>query len=337
MLAGASVSLFVLMILLAYLSPFAYMLTTAFKDRTMMSNSNAPLWPATEATYTYEGKEYPVYKVPTDDGEIHSWALYKKGREKSLFIDPKNPAVAPIEWEGRWRTLEQDWIFSPQWGNFSQAWEELRMPLLLRNTLVIAILGSIGTLISCTIVAYGFSRFRIPGKNILFTILIATIILPGFVTMVPTYALFAKIGWIGTWLPLIVPHFFANAYNVFLLRQFFMGIPRELDEAAMIDGASPLRTLWSVILPQSMPVLVAVGLFHLIWAWNDYLGPLIYLSAKRDLQPISIGIQSYNALYSFQPHMVQAASLLGLLLPVILFFMAQKLFMRGVVFTGVEK
>ncbi len=268
---------------------------------------------------------------------MYKWALFKKGREESLFLDPANPEAGPITWTGRWRTLENVWEFSPRWDNFSRAWEQLKMPLLLRNTFAIAVFGVIGTLISCTLVAYGFSRFRIPGKGILFMILISTIILPQFITLVPTYALFQRIGWVGTWYPLIVPHFFANAYNVFLLRQFFMSIPREMDEAAMIDGASPIRTLISIIVPQSYPALVAVGLFHFVFAWNDYFGPLIYLSTARELQPIAIGIQDYNALYSFKPHMVQASSLLGLIVPVILFFAALRFFMQGIKFTGVEK
>ena len=336
-LASATVTLFTLMILMVWLSPFGYMVTTGLKDRQMITEQGAPIWPATPTTFTYEGEDYPIYSVPTEDGTIHRWAIFKKGREESLFIDPENPGAEPIQWEGRWRTLERDWNFSPRWGNFTRAWEELNVPLLLRNTLAIAVTGAIGTLLSCIAVAYGFSRFRIPGKNILFMILVSTMMLPTFVTLVPTYILFHEIGWVGTWLPLIVPHFFANAYNVFLLRQFFMTIPRELDEAAMIDGAGPLRTLISVILPQATPVVVCVGVLHIVWAWNDYFSPLIYLATKPELQPISIAIQSYNALYFAQPHMVQASSLLGLVLPVILFFAAQRFLMQGVVFTGVEK
>jgi len=336
-MAVASFTLFSLMILTAYLSPFGYMVVTAFKNKDVISESRAPLWPAREQTFSYEGEEYEIYLVPTEDGEVHRWAMFKKGREESLFLDPQNPEAGPIEWEGRWRTLERSWYFSLNWGNFTRAWRELRMPLLLRNTIAIASLGAIGTTISSIAVAYGFSRFRIPGKGAIFTILIATIILPSFITLVPTYALFYRIGWVGTWLPLIVPHFFANAYNVFLLRQFFMTLPRELDEAAMIDGASPLRTLISVILPQSIPVIIAVGIGHFLWAWNDYFTPLIYLLGNRDLQPIALGIQGYNSLYGTEPHLIQASSLLGLLLPVILFFAVQRFFMQGIVFTGVEK
>lgn len=351
-LVVASVTLFTLMVLMAYLSPFAYMTATAFKDLDQFSRSIGPLWPAREAIYTYEGEdatytvgdrevtvrqgeEYPVYMVPTEEG-TQKWALVLKGREESFFLDPNHLERGLIQWTGRWRTLEPAWRFSPTW-NFIDAWGLIKFPRLLRNTAIIAILGDIGTLLSCTAVAYGFSRFRIPGKNILFIVLIGTIILPSQVTLVPTYAFFTRIGWTGTFLPLIVPHFFANAYNVFLLRQYFMTIPRDLDEAAMIDGASPFRVLVSVILPQSIPVLAAVAVFHLVWAWNDYFQPYLYLSTRPDLQPISVGIQQFNTLYSQKPHMVQATSLMGLLLPVAIFFLAQRAFMRGVVITGVEK
>ncbi|MBI9044971.1 MAG: carbohydrate ABC transporter permease [Anaerolineaceae bacterium] len=336
-MTAATFSLFALLILMIFLSPFAYMVVTSFKTKETLSEPNAPLWPAKENTFNYEGEDLEVYLVPTDDGETHKWAILKQGREESTFIDINNPEAGPFNWTGKWRTLERDWIFTLNWGNFTRAWKELRMPLLLRNTVIIAGMGSLGTVISCVMVGYGFSRFRIPGKNAFFTILIGTIILPSFVTLVPTYTIFYRLGWVGTWLPLIVPHFFANAYNVFLLRQFFMTIPKELDEAAMIDGAGPLRTLISIILPQSLPVIVAVGIGHFLWSWNDYFTPLIYLLSERDLQPIALGIQGYNSLYGTEPQLIQASSLLGLLLPVIVFFFVQRFFIRGIVFTGVEK
>ena len=198
-------------------------------------------------------------------------------------------------------------------------------------------LCGIGTLLSCIMVAYAFARFPLPFKGALFMILIATIILPKQVLLVPTYAFFDLIGWTGTWLPLIVPHFFANAFNVFLLRQYFLQLPRELDEAAMIDGAGPLRILTSVIIPQSYPVIIAVALFHIVFAWNDYFEPLLYTLGKPNLQPISVGIQQFNFIYSQQPHLIQATALLGMILPVLLFFFSQRFFMRGVVITGVDK
>ena len=149
--------------------------------------------------------------------------------------------------------------------------------------------------------------------------------------------IFTKLGWNGTWLPLIVPHLFANAFNVFLLRQFFMTIPRDLDEAALIDGASPFRVFRSVILPLSVPAIIAVSLFHFFFAWNDFFVPLLYLAGKPEIQPLSIAIQHYNALYATQPTLIQAAALMTMAVPVVIFFLAQRFYMQGIVTTGVEK
>lgn len=334
LLASGSVTLIVLLFLLAYLSPMGYMAVTSLKSQEQISSG--AILPLSAEKFEYEGKSYDVYSVPTDDG-VRELALVQGLKTTSTFIDPQAPEAGLIEWQGRWRSL--DAVVSPdlRWQNFSEAYERVDLPRLMLNTLAIAVLGVIGTLVSCVLVAYGFTRFPIPGKNILFLILLSTIILPRQVTLVPTYAFFATIGWTGTWLPLIVPHFFANAYNVFLLRQYFMSLPPELDEAAMIDGASPLRILISVIIPQSWPVLVAVALFHFVFAWNDYFEPLIYLLNAPKMQPISVGIQQFNAVFDRQPAMLQATAIMALLPPLLLFLVSQRVFMRGVVITGVDK
>jgi len=325
-----------LAILIVFLSPFLQMVYTGLSTTEKMTTLGAPSWPAVPATFDYQGQTLEVYRVPTESG-VRDLAIVKKGRRASTFIDPANPATGELQWQGSWRALDRPWTFSPTWSNFSDVWDKIRFPRLFFNTLAIAVLGMIGTLISCTLVAYGFSRFRIPGKDLLFTILISTIFLPAAVTVVPTYTFFARIGWVGTWLPLIVPHFFANAYNVFLLRQYFLTIPREMDEAAMLDGAGPLRILLRIILPQAVPVIVAVALFHLVFAWNDFFDPLIYLSTRPDLQPIAVALSRFNGIYSRRPPLIQAASLMTLIVPVLLFFAAQRVFMQGVVVTGVEK
>jgi multiple sugar transport system permease protein len=335
--AVSSVTLFGLVVLGAFLMPLAYMAATSLKDASQMSEAAAPLLPAKPATFTWEGQEYPVYSVPTADGATHQWALIDPRREDSTFVDPAHPESGTIEWQGRWRTLEQAWQPGVELGNFAAVWEQVNFGRLLVNTFAIAIIGTIGTLLSCTAVAYGFSRFRFPGKAALFLVLLSTIILPHQITLIPTFAVFLGLGWTGTWLPLLVPHFFANAYNVFLLRQYFVTIPRELDEAAMIDGASPLRVLVSVILPQSIPVLVAVGMFHFFFAWNDFFQPLIYLQGNVDAQPLSVGIAVFNALYSQKPTLIQAAAVMSIVVPVVVFFFAQRAFVRGIVITGVEK
>jgi multiple sugar transport system permease protein len=333
LLFSATLTLFALLLLTAYLMPMAAAVMTALKPR--YTEADTPIWPAAPAVYRYQGETYNIYQVPID-GTVQELALVKKGREQSTFVDPDNPET-PIEWTGRWRTLERVWHTHLELDNFREAYTVSKFGRLFLNTVAIAIIGMIGTVMSSTVVAYGFSRFQIPGKRILFMILIATIILPPQVTLIPTYTLYTRIGWVGTWLPLLVPHFFASAYNVFLLRQFFMGIPRDLDEAAMLDGASPLRTLVSVILPQAFPAIIAVALFHFFWAWNDFFGPLIYLVGKPELFPISVGIQVFNALYAVQPNLIQATMIMAVALPLLLFFVAQRFFMQGVVITGVEK
>ena len=335
-LKGIGGTTFALLILIGFLMPMGYGITTALKSDSQITNLGAPILPSSMAAFAYEGKEYGIYRVPTEEG-IQEWALVTKQREESWFVDPENPAAGLIRWEGRWRTLEQVWASDPQWGNFLKAWNTINYPRLLRNTLMYALLSTTGAVFSAAIVAYGFARFEIPGKGVLFMIVIATIILPPAVTLIPTYAFFHRIGWVGTWLPLIVPAFFSNGYNIFLLRQFFMAIPRELDEAATIDGAGPFRILWSVILPNSRPALFAVALFHFFYCWNDFFGPLIYLAGKPEWFPITVGLTAFNNLYSQSSNLIQAASLIAVVVPLIVFLLAQRFFMQGIVITGVEK
>ena len=335
-LAKAGLTMFALILVSAFLSPLAYMVATSFMQPSQIATPGAPPWPAKPETGTFEGREYPVYRV-TIDGVTRSLMLVDPGRESSVFVDPADPAGTPIEWEGRWRTLEQSWQFSPLVENYTTVWNQLNFPRLLLNTAGIAFFSTVGAVFSSILVAYGFARFRFPGRNVFFFILLGTIILPNQVTLLPQYVIFSWLGWNGTWLPLVVPHFFANAFNVFLLRQYFLTIPREMDEAAMIDGAGPFRILRTVIVPQSIPAITAVTLFHFFWAWNDFFVPLLYLANKPELQPLSIAIQQYNALYASQPTLIQASAVLAMIVPVVIFFLAQRAFMRGVVVTGVDK
>ena len=335
-LGRAMVTMFALLILSAFLLPLLYMINTSLQQPSQRTTAGAPVYPAVAATGTYQGQTYPIYEVPID-GTTRNLLLIGPGRESSTFIDPGDASATPIVWQGRWRTLTQPWTFSPDIDNFTTVWSQLRFPLLLFNTATIALLSTLAAVLSSALVAYGFARFRFPGKNMMFVILIATIILPFQVTLIPTYIVFTKLGWNGTWLPLIVPHLFANAFNVFLLRQYFLSIPRDLDEAAMMDGAGPFRVLRSIILPLSVPAITAVCLFHFFFSWNDFFMPLLYLSSKPDLQTLPIAIQQYNALYVTQPTLIQAAALMTMAVPVVVFFLAQRAFMRGVVVTGVEK
>jgi multiple sugar transport system permease protein len=332
------VTLFTASLAMIFLLPLGYMVLTSVKDSDQILALNAPLWPASPQTYTAaDGQHYQLYQVPLPDG-VKSLALEKPGRVTSTFIDPDTGRE--VQWQGNWRSLSPVWSsIAPKLDNFATVLDTLNFPLLLRNTLAVAVLGTIGAVGSAVLVAYGFARFRIPGRNGLFLVLIMTIILPFQILLIPQYIGFQAIGWTGTWLPLIVPHFFANAYNVFLLRQYFLTLPRELDQAAQVDGASPLQILRLVIIPQAWPAIIAVALFHFFFAWNEFFGPLVYLSGHPDLATMTVGLQAYSATYagSGTGYLTQAAALMAMVLPVAIFFFAQRAFMRGVVVSGVEK
>jgi multiple sugar transport system permease protein len=331
------VTLFTASLAMIFLLPLAYMVLTSAKDSAQMTALNAPLWPASPQMYTAaDGQVYQVYEVPTATG-VQNLALEKPGRLRSMFIDPATGQE--VEWQGSWRSLSPAWSLDVKLDNFAQVLDVLNFSVLLRNTLIVAILGTIGAVTSAVVVAYGFARFRIPGRNGLFLLMIMTIMLPFQVLVIPQYIGFKAIGWTGTWLPLIVPHFFANAYNVFLLRQYFLTLPRELEQAAEVDGASPLRILWSVIVPQAWPAIIAVALFHFFFTWNDFFAPLVYLSGHPELATMTVGLQAFSAVYagSGSGFLTQAAALLALMVPVAIFFVAQRVFMRGVVISGVEK
>jgi multiple sugar transport system permease protein len=331
-------------LLMIFLAPFLFMIFTSLKTQAQISVLGSPIWPGTPSTFEYNGKKVDMFVVPMNtcagfenETGTRSLAIAKKGLRESLFVDPENLALGEFKCVVSWRALDRTWTWAPAWDNYIEVWNSIDFPRLMFNTSFYAVVTGIGTLISCTLVAYGFARFRFPGRDFLFMVLIATIFLPAAVTIIPTYTFYVTIGWVGTWLPLMVPHFFANAYNVFLLRQFFLTLPRELDESAMIDGAGPFRILWSVILPQSFPVLVAVSLFHIVFAWNDYFGPLIYLSTARENWPISVALSNFNGIYGSEPQLIQAGALMALILPVLLFFVAQRFFIQGIVITGVDK
>jgi multiple sugar transport system permease protein len=324
-------------ILIAFLAPLAYSVITSLKTPEQITQPNSPLLPSDPATFDWQGKTYSVYFVPLPDGTTRELALVRPGRQQSEFIDPADPEAGPITWQGSWRTLDQPWQLAPRFENYPEVWDLIKFPRLLFNTVALAVIGTIGTVLSCTLVAYGFARFRFPGRGLMFTLLLATIFLPAAVTLIPTYTVFVKLGWVGTWLPLLVPAFFANAYDVFLIRQYLLTIPGDLDEAAAIDGADPVRILRSVILPQAWPVIVAVSIFTFVFWWNEFLGPLIYLAGHDELAPLQVGLARFDGVYYQNPAYIQAGNIMTLFIPVILFVIFQRVFVRGIVITGIEK
>lgn len=312
--------------------PFLYLLSTSVKDRDQMRQSPPKLIPIAATTVEIDNQAEPLYLV-TLDGQTREMALIKnRPGGKGLFVDPAKPDQTYELVIAEQTALQHLEI---HWENYPEALKQMKFNKLLVNTLLVTFLGMAGMLFSCSLVAYGFSRFRAPWLNVLFILLLSTIMLPSQVRLLPTYVLFNKLGWVDTLLPLIVPQFFANAYDVFLLRQFFMTIPLELDDAAKIDGASPLQVLMFIILPQARPALIAVAIFHFLYAWNDFYEPLIYLHSPEHWT-LAVGLQTFNALYAVNTNYIMAASAVMILPPIILYFLAQRIFTQGVVFTGIK-
>lgn len=225
----------------------------------------------------------------------------------------------------------------PQWNNYNEALTgQNPFAVYFKNTMIYAIGAMVGEVVSCTLVAYGFGRLRAPGKNALFVLVLATMMLPGWVTLIPQYLLFSKFGWIDTYLPLIVPRFFGSAYLIFMLRQFFRTLPRDYEEAALIDGANFLGIWWRIILPLSLPALGAVAIMSFMFHYQDFNGPLIYINSQNNY-PMSYGLQQFRAPFGGTAfHLMMAASLVTIIPPVILYFLAQRYFIQGIVVSGVK-
>jgi multiple sugar transport system permease protein len=225
-----------------------------------------------------------------------------------------------------------------QWVNYEKVLTNPNAPFVLffRNSLIISGLGTIGVLLSSSMVAYGFARLKFPGRDRLFILLLSTMMLPGIVTMVPQYVLWKYLGWVDTFYPLIVPAFFGGgAYNIFLLRQFLMGIPRDIDEAALLDGANHATIFWRFMIPNMGPALATVGIFSFIYNWKDFQGPLIILNSPEH-QTLELGLQTYRAMNQNQWELLMAGSVIVMIPIIILFLIGQRYFVKGIVMTGIK-
>jgi len=220
--------------------------------------------------------------------------------------------------------------------NYIEAVTTIPFLRLLVNTLMVTAGRLIGTLISSSLVAFAFARLRSPDRDVLFFIVLATMMLPYQVTLIPQFILFTKLGWVNTFKPLIVPSFFGGgAFDIFLFRQFFMTIPLDYDDAARIDGCGYLQLYLRIILPLSMPALATVGIFNIMWSWNDFMGPLIYLKSMTN-STLALGLYFFQGVYNPQWNQLMAISVLVMLPIITLFFFAQRMFIRGVVITGIK-
>jgi len=221
------------------------------------------------------------------------------------------------------------------WSAYPDALTKMNYPLALRNTLFYAVPAVIGTVVSCSLVAYGFALVKWRGRNVVFLIVLATMMLPSQVTLIPLYVIYAKLGWINTYLPLVIPTFLGSPFFIFLLRQFFLGIPKELVDAARLDGASELRILVRIVAPLAAPALITVGLLTFIEKWNDFYGPLIYLQ-KPELQPLSLAVQIFQSAHQTDWPQSMAASVIVAAPLVAIYFVAQRKFIEGITLTGLK-
>jgi len=230
--------------------------------------------------------------------------------------------------------IPMEWIPNPvMWQNFVTAWTVKPFAIYYRNSLLIAALNIIGQILSCSLVAYGFSRLRFPGRDVLFLVVLGTMMIPFQILIIPRFILFKNLGWLDSLLPLIVPQFFAGAFNIFLLRQFFMTIPTELDDAAKIDGCNHFDIFWRIILPLSKPALGALMVFEFLGSWDDFLGPLIYISKDANYT-VALGLNAFRNDYFMEWNIFMAAAAVAMILPLALFFIAQEYFIGGIALTG---
>jgi len=222
-----------------------------------------------------------------------------------------------------------------RWENYPRALKTFPFLLYARNTLYIAVLCVLGTLLSASIVAYGFSRVRWPGRDIMFILVLATMMLPDQALVLPRFIMFRHMGWIGSFKPLVVPAFFGTAFDIFLLRQFFLTLPGELSDAARIDGCSELGILWRIIIPLSKPALATVALLTFIWAWLDFMGPLVYLN-DESMYTLALGLAAFLGRHGADWSGLMAAGTVVIAPIIVIFFFAQRTFIRGIALTGMK-
>ena len=318
-----------------FLVPLFWMVLTSLKEESQVSRFPPEFIPTQQVKIAIQGRDLPLVTLEWQGRTVQAGVEEKRADNKSLVRLADRPSVTIVVSDSNIHEVRH---FSPLWRNYPDALKflppESRYGLAnLQNTLEIAIFSVIGTLLSSSLVAYAFARMRWPGRDWLFGVVLATMMLPDAVTMMPRFLIFQRLGWFDTLYPLWVPAFFGSAFNIFLLRQFFMSIPQELEDAAKIDGCSYLGTYWRVMLPMIRPAMITVAIMAFIGAWKDFIGPLIYISSPEKM-PVSYVLQLFNSAHGDQPGMLMAATTLVIVPIVILFFFAQRYFIEGISLTG---
>jgi multiple sugar transport system permease protein len=324
---------------LFFVLPFFWMLSTALKSDLDIFRT-PPTWlPYDIKTVSVNGQILPLYNV-TQDGVTQQLASLAIKRGLGTFIDPAKPDE---QLEIKMKYATPVLVVKPRWANFIDAIQHAGQPgtginffTYIKNSIILSFFNIVGTLISCTLAAYAFSRVKWPGRDFMFILVLSTMMLPFQVTMIPLYVFYSKIGWTNSFLPLIVPAFFGNAFFIFLLRQFFLTIPEEMCDAARVDGATNWQIFTKIVLPLSKPVLATVVIFTFLGTWNDFMGPLLYLNDPK-LFTMSIGLQDFQGRYSASWNLLMAASVTFTVPIIVAFFFAQKTFIEGVKLTGLKE
>jgi multiple sugar transport system permease protein len=314
----------------AFTLPFFWMLSTSLKPAARIQKWPPDIIPMMPVKAKIGGHSHEVYRAK-DGTEV---ALIERLKGGMARVSPLNNAQAKA------RIVSADDLdlkVRPgfEWSNYTRGLVFIPFFQELRNTLIISIFTVIGTILSCSLVAYGLSKIDWKGRNALFVIMLSTMMLPAQVTMIPVFAIFVKLHWVDTFLPLIVPSFFGTPFFIFLLRQFFLGIPKELSEAAKLDGCSEFAIYRRVIMPLSKPALATVGLFTFMAAWNDFMGPLIYL-LDESKYTLSLGLAMFTGQYGNEYGMLMAVSAVVTIPIIVLFFFTQRTFIQGMTMSGIK-
>jgi multiple sugar transport system permease protein len=323
-----------------FLVPFAWLVTTSLKEDEDMSKF-PPVWvPRQQVKVSLEGKQVGLATTRFQNMPVTVGVLkeYETGERLLQVIQPAS--LAGRKFEVPRSQLVKIKRFDPVWKNYSDALKFLPTETIfgatfLENTLLLSGLTILGTILSSSLVAFSFARLRWPGRDLLFVVLLATMMIPGAVTMMPKFLIFRQLGWIDSLRPLWVPAFFGDAFSIFLLRQFFLTIPNELEESARIDGASFFTIYWRIMLPLITPALAAITIMTFMKSWNDFMGPLIYVSSPLRM-PLAYALQLYQTAHGNEPGLLMAAATMMMLPVLLLFFFTQRYFIQGVTLTGLK-
>ncbi|HJZ46133.1 MAG TPA: carbohydrate ABC transporter permease [Roseiflexaceae bacterium] len=317
---------------LFFVVPFLWMISTALKADTDLGRQPFHWIPRDNLRVDYQGQLVPLYTRASGD-RTERFGLLRSASGVGTFVNLDSPDQI---FDSPLNALHEEITISLKFSNFPGALGQIPFWTYAKNTATISLLVVVGTLLSCTLAAYGFARVQWPGREIVFLLVLSTMMLPAQVTLVPLYIIFTRtLHWSNTFYPLTVPSFFANAFDIFLLRQFFKTIPLELSDAARVDGAAEWQIFTQVVLPLSTPVLATVAVMTFLYSWNDLQGPLLYLNSA-DMMTLSVGLLQFKSLHQVHWNLMMAASAIFAMPVIVLFFFGQKTFIQGVKLTGIK-